>query len=781
MNSVPRLVSNIKPNKHVLMKINIPIKKAPPWVLAGVLIAMTAASAHAAAQVQARLINRPLTPGDKSVYALPSATEVSGGLTTVGVGTPIYLELLVTNTVPAGHITGITWAITNKPFGSLAALTPSPLGTNIPVYEPSDRLIYQVGARQVLRPDLEGQYTVIATVTTTSEGTNTSALTVTASTYLGIGVCKMCHSGSESVEDMVHSWERTGHATICSNGISGYLGHYSQSCLQCHTVGYDSNTNANNGNFYNVMQQTGWVFPPVQTPTNWTTMPAALQNVANIQCESCHGPGNQHFQHYGNTNYITRTVLSGDCNQCHDAPSHHIKGTEWYVSKHAGVDSAARVPSGPTRVMCVGCHTSDGFIDRMNNLGSTNSYTTNTMYAAIGCQTCHEPHSKTIPDNNPHLLRVLGSYTMPDGFVVTNAGFGAICLECHHNRNGSVTNMLAKYPLGQPTWAGGSSFGTHDGPQGDMIFGINAVTYGQNIPSSAHRYALTNVCVDCHMQTVNAGDPAFLLAGGHTFSMTYPVVTGGVTNMVDKTDACAQCHGPKSSFNFAAADYNGDGVIEGVQTEIQHLLDKLSTLLPNSSGVVDGTVKSSLSFKTNWTQAQLQAGYNWQFVANDGSLGVHNAPFAAGILKASIANLTGISVPGGLPDWWVTQYFGSTTNTLADPNASPAGDGVPNWVKYALGLNPWIAGTTNAVGGIVWADGNQLGGNFPTNTVAIFTAAEVAFNTEVGKTYWIQSIGSLSEGWQTIVGPITGTGAAYSYVTPTRRNVQQYFRVTHSP
>jgi hypothetical protein len=641
-----------------------------------------------------------------------------------------------------------------------------------------------VGARQVLRPDLAGQYTIIATVRTTGEGTNTTTLTITAATYMGVNTCALCHSGGVVAEDMLQSWQNTGHATICSNGISGYLGHYSQSCLQCHTVGYDTNTNANNGNFYNVMQQTGWIFPPVQTPTNWAAMPASLQNLANIQCENCHGPGSQHAYSLGNTNLITRTLGSGDCNQCHDAPTHHIKGTEWYVSGHA---NTTRVPSGSNRAACVGCHTADGFIDRMDHLGSTNTYTTNTMYSAIGCQTCHEPHGKTIPDDNPHLLRVLGSYTMPDGFVVTNAGFGAICLECHHNRNGSVTNMLAKYPLGQPTWPGGSSFGPHDGPQGDMIFGINAVTYGQNIPSSAHRYALTNVCVDCHMQTVNIGDPAFLHAGGHTFSMTYDVVSGGVTNTMDKMDTCAQCHGPKSSFNFAAADYNGDGVIEGVQTEIKRLLDKLSTLLPNSTYqsngnyVADGLVKTSISFKTNWQAKFLQGGYNWQYVNNDGSLGVHNAPFAAGILKAAIANLTGISVPGGLPDWWVNQYFGSTTNALADPNACPAGDGVPNWVKYALGLNPLIPGTTNAVGGIVWADGNQLAGNFPSNTVAIFTAAEVAFNTEVGKNYWIESIGSLSEGWQSIVGPIPGTGAAYSYVTPTRRNVQQYFRVVHSP
>ena len=80
-------------------------------------------------------------------------------------------------------------------------------------------------------------------------------------------------------------------------------------------------------------------------------------------------------------------------------------------------------------------------------------------------------------------------------------------------------------------------------------------------------------------------------------------------------DVCVQCHGPITSFNLPVADYNGDGVIEGVQTEVQHLLDKLSTLLPNSTYqansnnyVADGLVKTSISFKTNWPAKFLKAG-----------------------------------------------------------------------------------------------------------------------------------------------------------------------------
>jgi hypothetical protein len=273
--------------------------------------------------------------------------------------------------------------------------------------------------------------------------------------------------------------------------------------------------------------------------------------------------------------------------------------------------------------------------------------------------------------------------------------------------------------------------------------------------------------------------------------MSYTQVsTNGVTNIVAKVDACVQCHGPIKDFNMPVQDYNGDGVIEGVQTEVQHLLDQVSTMLPNgtyvSSGsyLADGLVKSSISVKTNWPTKFLNAAYNWQFVNNDGSKGVHNAPFATALLKASMADLSGDSNNDGLPDAWQIQYFGSATNPNAAPNANPSGDGVPNWLKYNLGLDPTVPGTS-VPGGVVWANGKNLVNPVlpagATNTIAIYTAAEVAFNTEVGKSYQIQSISSLSDTWSNVGSPVQGTGNPISYVTPTRSGAQNFFRVITLP
>ena len=771
------------------MKIKNLLTTAPRCLAAvGLLTLAAAPPARAAAPaLTGQVIARPLTPGDKGLYGLPASLDVSGGLSTVAVGTALYLEAQVNLAIPASDVTNVSWAVT-VPVGSAAVLQPSPLGTNVPIYEPADRAVLKVADRVLLRPDVTGQYSVTATISTASSGSTNVTYNITAGTYVGVNTCALCHSGGLIAKDMVQSWQTTGHSRIFTEGIDGAFGFYSKSCLACHTVGYNTSTNAVNGGFDDVAAQVGWTFPTVVTNGNWDAVPAALKNLANIQCENCHGPGSEHAYALGNTNVsnwprLTKTQNSGDCNQCHDAPTHHVKGTEWYVSGHA---NTTRIPTGANRGQCVGCHTASGFIGRIE--GST---TTNLTFQAIGCQTCHEPHGLTAPTNNPHLLRLLADVTMNDGTVVTNAGEGKLCLQCHHIRNGPASSNIANYQQGIKTWYGGSSFGVHDGPQGDMIEGINAITYGQTFPSSAHRNTVDNLCVGCHMQPTASTDASFLKAGGHTFHVSYSTTdTNGVTSKVDMVGACAQCHGAIKNFDMPVEDYNGDGIIEGVQTEVQHLLDKLSTMLPNgtylSNGnyVADGLVKTSVSVKTNWPTKFLNAAYNWQFVNNDGSKGVHNAPFATAMLKASIADLTGDANNDGLPDAWQIQYFGSATDPKAAPNANPSGDGVPNWLKYSLGMDPTIAGQA-VPGGVVLANGKNLVNPVvdpsATNTIAIYTAAEIAFNTEVGKTYQVQAISSIGQTWSNIGAAIQGTGSPMSYVTPTRAGAQQFYRVVSTP
>jgi hypothetical protein len=586
--------------------------------LALALIALAAATtATAQTPLQAQLGLRPVTNDDISAYKLPSTTQKSGGLSTVGLGQPAYLEARVNVAIPASDVGGVVWTLTNKPAGSNAQFEESPLGTDVLMYEPADRLVSRVAGRKMLRPDVPGRYQVTASISTATNGTTDVTLTILASTYVGIQACAQCHGGGPAGTpwSMVESWSQTGHAVWFKKGIDGELegGTYGTGCISCHTVGYDANAKAANGGFDDMAAQLKWVMPAVFKPGNFAAMPPALKNVANIQCENCHGPGSEHVANGGDPRFISISLNSGDCGQCHGALTHHIKSGEWATSGHAVTPST---PSGPGREACVGCHTAAGFIGRMKG-----SKTVNTSYNPVNCQTCHDPHGRTAPAGAPHLLRSVSSVQLMDGTNVTDGGAGLLCMNCHQSRV-----KAADYAPSAPA---DPRFGPHHGPQADMLAGTNGYTYGQTIPSSAHGYAVEDTCVGCHMQTVAPTDPLFLKAGGHTFKP-------GSADGGDLVGKCQSCHGSKlDSFNFALLDYNGDGKIEGVQTEVQHLLDQLSSLLPPV-----GKPKSSLSIDATWTRPQLEGGYNWLFVKEDGSSGIHNTAYTVGLLKASIANLS---------------------------------------------------------------------------------------------------------------------------------------------
>jgi hypothetical protein len=601
----------------MLIRIKKCVPTASTCLLALLLVAICATSVSAQT-LQAQLATRPVSRDDIAAYGLPSTTELTGGLTTVGLGQPVHLEAEIDINVPPSQISSVTWSLASKPAGSTAVLTDSPLGANVPISEPSDRLVYQVAGRKLLRPDVAGIYNVSATVTTAGSGVATITVMITASKYMGIGTCAQCHSNGPAgtTWSMVNDWSKTLHSEIFKDNINGANGTtYGSSCWGCHTVGDDAAATVNNGGFNFVMTQLGWTPPATMQSGNWDQVPAALQNVANIQCENCHGAGSTHVASGGDPRLISKTVSSGVCIQCHGAATHHIKGMEWSNSLHA---VTTRHPAG--NASCVGCHTDNGFVDRINGVPGAD-----LTYAAIGCQTCHEPHGETVPSTSQHLVRTLNAVTLADGTQITTAGAGTLCMNCHQARQNA-----AKYAA---TTAGSTYFGPHEGPQADMLAGANGFTYGKNIPSSAHFDVVADTCVHCHTQSPASTDPALGQVGGHTFKMSFP---GTSTIPAEQlVGACQTCHGSDvTTFNFPLMDYDGDGVIDGVQTEVQHLLNNLALLLPPV-----GQAKTSLTIDSTWTQPQLEAGYNYLFVTKDGSLGIHNMAYTVGLLKASIADL----------------------------------------------------------------------------------------------------------------------------------------------
>jgi len=607
----------------MLIRLNKYIPTAITCLLELLLVVVCVPNVNAQT-LQAQLATRAVTNDDITSYALASTTETSGGLATVGLGQPVYLDAEVDINVPASQISSVTWSLASKPAGSNAVLANSPLGSNVPPYPPSDALIYQVAARKLLRPDVAGIYNLSATITTAGSGVATVQVMITASTYMGISACSQCHSNGPAgtTWSMVNDWSKTAHSTIFTNSINGQGAMvngvpypYTSACWGCHTVGYDTNATATNNGFSQLMAKLGWVAPTVLQAGNFAAMPAALQNVSNIQCENCHGAGSTHVASGGDPRLISVSNTAGTCVQCHSEAPHHVKGLEWGNSAHAITTTD---PAG--NASCVGCHTNNGFVDRINGVGPAD-----LTYDAISCQTCHEPHGNTTPSTNLHLVRTLAAVTLADGTSIKTAGAGTLCMNCHQARQNAVT-YAAKT-------AGSAHFGPHEGPQADMLAGTNGYTYGENIPSSAHFDVVADTCVNCHTQSPASTDPALGQVGGHTFKMSF---AGTATIPAEQmVGACQTCHGPDvTNFNFPLMDYDGDGVIDGVQTEVQHLLNNLALMLPPV-----GQAKTSLTIDSTWTQPQLEAAYNYLFVQNDGSLGIHNMAYTVGLLKGSIANL----------------------------------------------------------------------------------------------------------------------------------------------
>ena len=517
------------------------------------------------------------------------------GLTNVGENTQMYLEGILTDTT----LSNPTWTVIEKPDGSN------------PVFGTPENLSESEQAVP-FKPDSSGTYKIVF-----SDGSITSdPLVIKVGLYLGYQysypilpnhACQDCHA------DKTAEWEQTGHYKIFEEGLNGTLSnHYGPSCIKCHTTGYDVNA-ANNG-----FDDFPFVFPDTLYPGQFDNMvqqyPQAMLR-ARIQCESCHGPGSMHV---GAANVMAVTLDAQNCAWCHDEGDHHVFPAQWRASAHAVLSS------GQTRASCAQCHNGQGFVDYIES-GKQPLTSNYSEVVKISCAVCHDPHSV----ENPHQLRTMDA-TLVNGYEITGAGNGTLCMNCHHARQDAV-EYTNDYLDNLST-----HYGPHHGPQADVLVGKNAITFGQNIESSPHLAATTDACVRCHMYPASSDSLGnVILVGSHSFNMS--------ENGVDNVAACFDCHGDfgpdfsdKKCYINGNADLDGNGVADGLQIEVEGLLDQLKALLPQDENGEVSITDSSV------TLTEAQAAYDYLMVEEDRSLGVHNPRFVFGILKASIEALGGV-------------------------------------------------------------------------------------------------------------------------------------------
>ncbi|MBT8190060.1 MAG: ammonia-forming cytochrome c nitrite reductase subunit c552 [Bacteroidia bacterium] len=297
-----------------------------------------------------------------------------------------------------------------------------------------------------------------------------------------------------------------------------------------------------------------------------------------------------------------------DCKQCHgNSQLITAKLAQWEKSVHATGGRYERNFSS-----CAGCHTSQGFLERIAS-GEMNASGTVQDPLPQNCYTCHQVHSTyTQEDWN---LTSSDPVTLWVGGETVDLGNSSLCINCHQARVPSP----ALPPVGEDAVyeVTNKRYGPHHGAQGLMFSGQAAYLIGEGYENSLHTTLIDNACVNCHMATVMGQNEA----GGHTFRVASE---DGELN----TAGCIQCHSDEDALL---------ATVDETQTEITDLLNQLGTRL-NELGILDDNLEYAL-VPIELTSLQVGILWNYKYVLEDQSNGIHNYKFAKKLLENSLEAL----------------------------------------------------------------------------------------------------------------------------------------------
>ncbi|MFT5314639.1 MAG: hypothetical protein ACI9UK_000460 [Candidatus Krumholzibacteriia bacterium] len=302
------------------------------------------------------------------------------------------------------------------------------------------------------------------------------------------------------------------------------------------------------------------------------------------------------------TTVVSETPEPASCFECHSDQNTQLVAIErqWENSLHASGLNSSR-----SSASCSGCHTSEGFLQRVAGEETTN-INNPTM---IHCFTCHAPHT----DQNFE-LRVDEPQMLADGTVV-DIGKGNLCASCHQSRRDFDAYFSGN--INSPYW------GPHHGTQTDLLYAANAHEFdGFDYQETEwHRTLTEDACVQCHVRTSGQN----WVVGGHSFNMRAMVdgVDGEDPDEFIITDSCKECH----------ADFGRDFDYRGAQTEIDNLVNELNALLV-TAGLLDATGHPIPG--DTITKDTAGALWNYLIVIEDRSRGIHNPRYAKGLLQSSI-------------------------------------------------------------------------------------------------------------------------------------------------
>jgi hypothetical protein len=278
------------------------------------------------------------------------------------------------------------------------------------------------------------------------------------------------------------------------------------------------------------------------------------------------------------------------CTSCHNAGTLIVsKQAQFHHSKHGSGEAYLRGTSAD----CAGCHGSESAEARIEAGLSPHDASVQGVVnvSPYTCRTCHDIHTtyttadfSLTGDAAPVELEMTG--TRFDG------GDGNLCANCHQIRNELPVATNGQIEVTD------TRFGTHHGVEAQMLLGEGSLGF-RSRPSSHYR-EVKDTCVGCHM-----GE-----ARNHTFE---PDLAN-----------CQGCHQGLDTFDR-----------EGVQTDVQAMLDKVKALLI-ARGIMN---EENRSIPGTYPEEVASAMWNYIFVIEDQSKGVHNPDFAKALLQYAIDRL----------------------------------------------------------------------------------------------------------------------------------------------
>jgi len=395
--------------------------------------------------------------------------------------------------------------------------------------------------------------------------------------YIGAETCADggCHGDIAGRPALYTSWLESKHANAFESLLDGGNGE-NDNCLPCHTTGWDAGL-ANGG--YDEFH-----FPYLE----------------GVQCEECHGPGSEHKVTIQTIDSLQSCVNAGPC---HPTEADSIykwsnrDSLDWNGGVYDHTDSFDSVMVMTiSAAQCSDCHETKHYNYSAQWDSSAHSTSANAAGANPCGDACHtangyldwlftDSHGQHYPFDPPRTS--IACLVCHDPHFPQHPGElrepqGILCSRCHNEKQLEVDDFSEPVHV-----------------HGAMFAGVGGHEYDSTYTNSAHTALLNNqACGSCHISKVSSNDDGLAQHTPHKFQPSL--------------DNCTGCHIGATNFN-----------VNGVQDSMTVLLDTLEGLLASEPSGTDSTY----------------AAFNWKFVNNDGSKGVHNSKYAFKLLNDAINSL----------------------------------------------------------------------------------------------------------------------------------------------